>query len=225
METIFLDLLMGAEIRFISEKDFERNLPKILEDIKKECDKKGKDGYILPVGASNGIGAFGYIKAMEEIRKQEKEMGIEFDTIVCTVGSAGTYAGLLIANELLGLKKKIVGFSVSASAEVFAQRTREIFSEVGEYLGQEIEVYDKDIIIYDDYVGRGYALSRDEEIDFIKDFAKAEGIILDPVYTGKCMYGFTKELKKGSFTDSKNILFIHTGGIFGLFPSKHLFKL
>lgn len=218
----FLDLLLGAEIRLIGSEDFSNKLFEILEDIKKECDDKGEPGYILPVGASNGIGAFGYVKAMEEIAAQEKEMGITFDTIVCTVGSAGTYAGLLIANKILGLNKKIVGFSVSDSTETFTNRTKELFQEASEYLNEKVDA-SEDIIIYDDYVGLGYAISRPEEIEFIRDFASTEGIILDPVYTGKCMYGFSEELKKGKFEDSKNILFIHTGGIFGLFPAKDLF--
>ncbi len=218
----FLDLLLGAEVRLVSSEEFSENLPQILEEVKKECDEKGEDGYILPVGASNGIGTFGYIKAMEEIVSQEKEMGISFDTIVCTVGSAGTYAGLLMANKALNLGKKIVGFSVSNSTEEFINRTKELFKEAEKYLGEEIDA-SEDINIIDDYIGLGYALSQPEEIEFIKDFAKSEGIILDPVYTGKCMYGFYKELEKGTFEDSRNILFIHTGGIFGIFPSRDLF--
>lgn len=218
----FLDILLGAEIRLVTEREFSENLPNILENLKKECDEKGENGYILPVGASNGIGAFGYVKAMEEIKNQEEKMGINFDTVVCTVGSAGTYAGLLIANKALKLKKKIVGFSVSKSTGEFTSRTKELFKEVERYLGEKIDA-SEEINIIDKYIGLGYALSQPEEIEFIKDFAGSEGIILDPVYTGKCMYGFSKELEKGTFRDSENILFIHTGGIFGIFPSKDLF--
>jgi len=81
-----------------------------------------------------------------------------------------------------------------------------------------------EINIIDGYVGRGYALSRQEELDFIHSLAKSEGVILDPVYTGKAMYGLTDEIKKGRFKDYKNILFIHTGGLFGLFPEINLFE-
>ena len=79
--------------------------------------------------------------------------------------------------------------------------------------------------ILDGYVGRGYALSRKEELDFIRDFARMEGLVLDPVYTGKCMYGFACEVDKGSFQKSGNVLFLHTGGLFGLFPVKEQFEL
>ena len=84
-----------------------------------------------------------------------------------------------------------------------------------QYTNEEINVDKNKINIIDGYVGRGYALSRQEEIEFIGDFAKLEGIILDPVYTGKAMYGLVEEIKKGKFDKHKNILFIHTGGIFG----------
>lgn len=216
----FLDLLLGADVRFIGSEEFANRLPEILNEIKAECDAKGEKGYILPVGASNGIGTFGYFKAMEEILSQEKELGIEFDTIVATVGSAGTYAGLLLANKAYNAGKKVVGINVSATAEHFVARTKELFIEASEYLGEKYVATDDEIHIIDGYVGLGYAISQPHEIKFIKDFARTEGIILDPVYTGKCMYGFSEEMKKGTFKDSKNILFIHTGGIFGLFPAR-----
>ena len=88
----------------------------------------------------------------------------------------------------------------------------------------DIQFDRSEINIIDGYVGRGYALSTPVELNFINEFAKLEGIILDPVYTGKGMYGLTEEIKKGKFHDFKNILFIHTGGLFGLFPQKNLFE-
>lgn len=218
-----LDLLLDAEIRLVKSEEFSENLESILENIKRECDDKGEKGYILPVGASNGIGTFGYVKAFEEILEQEEKMKLEFDTIVCTVGSAGTYGGLLLGNQIYNLNKKIVGINVSDTAKHFKERTKELFVEASEYLEKDYSVTDDEINIIDGYVGRGYALSREEEIEFIKEFSKSEGIILDPVYTGKSMYGFSKELEKNTFKESKNILFIHTGGLFGLFPNRALF--
>jgi D-cysteine desulfhydrase len=90
-------------------------------------------------------------------------------------------------------------------------------------LDNDVPCDKSEINIIDGYVGRGYALSTPVELDFISEFAKLEGIILDPVYTGKGMYGLSQELRKGKFKDFKNILFIHTGGLFGLFPQKDLF--
>jgi D-cysteine desulfhydrase len=92
------------------------------------------------------------------------------------------------------------------------------------YLDVSVPVSENEIRIIDGYVGRGYALSRPEELEFIREVAGMEGVIFDPVYTGKAMYGLTMEIKKGTFRDYKNILFIHTGGLYGLFPQGNLFE-
>lgn len=93
--------------------------------------------------------------------------------------------------------------------------TENLLKEIYQYTGEEIQINREDIRILDGYVGEGYAKSRTEEIEFIHELAKLEGVILDPVYTGKAMYGLVEEIKKGTFKEHKNILFIHTGGIFG----------
>ena len=102
----------------------------------------------------------------------------------------------------------------------------EIIKESKEYLNEKDlkKVKSENMDIIDGYVGEGYALSTEEELNFIWDLAKKEGVILDPVYTGKAMFGLHNEIKKGSFKNSKNILFVHTGGLFGLFPKKNQFE-
>lgn len=220
----FLDKIIGADVRIITADDYKYKRQEIMESIKKEYDSKGDKAYIIPEGASNGIGTFGYFKCLKEIQKQEAEMGIEFDTIISAIGSGGTYAGLFLANKVYNMNKKIVGVNVCDDEAFFKKRVKEIIEESKKYLNVDVLINDEEIKIVDGYVGKGYALSRKEEIDFIYDLAKLEGVIMDPVYTGKCMYGLTEEIKKGTFKDSKNILFIHTGGLYGLFPSKDLFE-
>ena len=110
-------------------------------------------------------------------------------------------------------------------ADFFQHRVSDIVSEAAAYLEEPLQIAPEEIEILDGYVGRGYALSRKEELDFIRDFARMEGLVLDPVYTGKCMYGFACEVDKGSFQKSGNVLFLHTGGLFGLFPVKEQFEL
>ena len=219
-----IDKIMGADIRIISSEDYRERRQEIMENILKELEEKGRKGYIIPEGASNGIGTFGYINCFKEILDQEKELGITFDTIVTAVGSGGTFAGLYLGNKLTESNKKIVGINVCDSAEYFKDKVRSILEEVKTYIpDRKFEITKDDMHIIDGYVGDGYALSRPEELEFICDFAEAEGIILDPVYTGKTMRGLYTELKKGTFKDSKNILFIHTGGIFGLFSKRNQF--
>ena len=219
-----IDKIMGADVRIISSEDYRERRQEIMENILKELEAKGRKGYIIPEGASNGVGTFGYLACFKEILEQEKEHGIVFDTIVTAVGSGGTFAGLYLGNKLTNSGKKIVGINVCDTAEYFKERVSEILKEVKTYIPDtEFEISKDDMCIIDGYVGDGYAVSRTEELDFICDFAEAEGIILDPVYTGKAMRGLYTEIKKGTFKDSKNILFIHTGGLFGLFSKRNQF--
>ena len=219
-----IDKIMGADVRIISSEDYRERRQEIMENILKELEAKGRKGYIIPEGASNGIGTFGYLACFNEILEQEKEHGIVFDTIVTAIGSGGTFAGLYLGNKLTNSGKKIVGINVCDTAEYFKERVSEILKEVKTYIPDtEFEISKDDMCIIDGYVGDGYAVSRTEELDFICDFAEAEGIILDPVYTGKAMRGLYTEIKKGNFKDSKNILFIHTGGLFGLFSKRDQF--
>lgn len=222
---MLLDRLLGAEIRFVTAEQYNNQRAEIMENIRQELAASGYKAYIIPEGASNGIGGFGYYTAMEEIIEQEKQMNISFDCIVLSVGSGGTYAGLLLANKLHGHTADIYGINVGADAEYFKSRIMEILHESMDYMDVNVEVSKDEIHIIDGCVGRGYALSRPEELSFIHSLAKLEGVILDPVYTGKAMYGLTEEIKKGTFDRYKNILFIHTGGLFGLFPQGGLFSL
>ena len=221
---LLIDRLLGADVRFITAEEYSDQRAEIMEAIKRETDDKGFKAYIIPEGASNGIGSFGYYTAMEEIIEQEKELGIHFDCIVLATGSGGTYSGLWLANKLLGHSSDVYGICVGGDAGYFKARIPEILFESMEYMDVKIPVSPEDINIIDGYVGRGYALSRPEELRFIHGLAELEGIILDPVYTGKAMYGLTEEIKKGRFNNYKNILFIHTGGLFGLFPQGNLFE-
>lgn len=219
-----LDRLLGAKIRFISQEDYRTRRGEVLQELAEEAARAGHKAYIIPEGASNGIGTFGYLSCMQEIAEQEREMGITFDTMVNAVGSGGTLAGLVLANRLYKLGKRVVGINVCDDAHFFQHRVSEIVSEAAAYLEEPLSVQPQEVEILDGYVGRGYALSQNEELDFIRDFAQLEGLVLDPVYTGKCMYGFANEVRKGSFRNSKNVLFIHTGGLLGLFPVRDQFE-
>jgi D-cysteine desulfhydrase len=220
----FLNKIFGADIRFISADDYKNKRFEIMNEISEEMIGKGYKPYIIPEGASNGIGSFGYYNAMEEIINQEKNMGFRFDAIVSAVGSGGTYGGMFLANKALNNKADIFGFNVCDNEEYFKNRINDILKESLNYMNYNIEFTKDEIKIIDGYVGKGYAQSRPEELKFVYELSKLEGVILDPVYTGKAMYGLTDEIRKGSFKDYKNVLFIHTGGLFGLFPQRQLFN-
>jgi D-cysteine desulfhydrase len=218
-----MNKLLGATFRFISEQDYADRRDEIMEDVKRELAANGRKAYVIPEGASNGLGCFGYYQCLHEIMTQEQDMGVTFDTIVVPVGSGGTYGGLYMANKALNAGKRIAGFNVCNTAELFRER---IAGEVNEALqtgGGQLAFAKEDIDIVDGYVGLGYALSRQEELDFIAKTARTDGVIFDPVYTGKALYGLYHEIKKGRFATGKNILFIHTGGFPGLLPKRDAF--
>lgn len=221
---LFLNKLLGADIKFITAEDYKHNRMLIMENLKTEYEKQGFKPYIIPEGASNGIGTFGYFNAMEEILNQEKDMNIRFDKIIVAVGSGGTHAGLLLSKKILGFNGEIYGINVCDNEDYFKNRILNILDESINYLNMDLTFNLDEVHIIDGYVGRGYALSTPETLSFILHIAQLEGLILDPVYTGKAMYGLAEEIKKGTFKKDENILFIHTGGLFGLYPQRDLFN-
>lgn len=220
----FLSLLLGAQIKFISREDYSENRDEIIKKLAENLKIDGLTPYMIPEGASNGLGNFGYLNAGFEIMNQEKEMEIEFDLIITAVGSGSTYGGLFLSDKIKKGEGRVVGFNVCDDAPTFVKRIDSYLKDTLKILEEKVEYSTNEIKIIDGYVGEGYGLSRNEEIEFIKKFAMMEGIILDPVYTGKAMYGLYNEFKKGTFEGKKKILFIHTGGLYGIFSKSNLFK-
>ncbi|MEA3423999.1 MAG: D-cysteine desulfhydrase family protein [Bacillota bacterium] len=220
----FLDQMIGADIKHISFDDYKNRRAEIMENLKNNLEKKGKKAYVIPEGSSNGLGNFGYINAYREILEQEKELNIKFDYIAAAMGSGSTHAGLFLGAEIYESSTKIIGYNIYNPKVDGQEMIYDLVMDSKKYI--EIpKIYKKDIYINSDYVGRGYALSNKEEIDFIKKFAVEEGILLDTVYTGKAMYGLIQDIKKDKYKKGTKILFIHTGGVFGNFSKQNLFDL
>lgn len=221
---VLLDHLLGAEVRWISNEDYRDHRMDIMNTIANEVSATGQQAYVIPEGASSGIGAFGYFSALQEIVQQEQELGISFDAIVVAVGSGGTHGGLLLAQQLLPTSHRIVGINVCDNEDYFKKAITKVMQESAHYINQPVTIPTEAIKIIDGYVGKGYAQSQPQELRCIKDLASLEGVILDPVYTGKAFYGLLEEIRKGTFKDLQNILFIHTGGLYGLFPHSASFE-
>jgi D-cysteine desulfhydrase len=219
---LFLDRLVGAEITFIAPPEYEQ-VDDIMARIAEAHGARGGKSYIIPEGGSNALGAMGYVAAMEEVAKQMKTQRLEFDHMICAVGSGGTMAGMLLGRSAFEVKTEIHGINVCDDAPHFQNRIANLVREAKRRFGFNLNLQKNDISIIDGYVGKGYGLNSQEEIDLIKQVARLEGIILDPVYTGKALFGVMDLIRKGRFKKGERILFWHTGGIFGLFPKKALF--
>lgn len=234
----FLDRLMGADVRFCNRDEYREHRGEIMQEMADGYAARGFRPYIIPEGASFGVGTLGYYYAMKEIVAQEREMGIKFDTVVVATGSGGTLAGLQLSNIIGGYGKRVIGVCVCDDAAYFQDIAARISCDALPYLVEQGEISKEqaaqvaaalkpsDFELFEEYVGIGYALSRPEELEHIKRMARLEGVVFDPVYTGKATYGMVNELIPGGrLSTSENILFIHTGGLFGLFPISRTFPL
>lgn len=224
---LFINTLMGAQITWLNDDEF-KNHKSVMEMLKIKYAENGQKAYLIPIGASNGIGNFGYINAYEEILDQEKQMKMKFDAIVCTVGSGGTYSGLFLGNKIHGNQHRIIGVSISSTAEAFKQDISKMLDESLAY--PEISEVNKtwtldDIEIIDGYEGEGYAIPSNEDLLFIREMGVSEGILFDPVYTGKAFRGLIDLIEKRVLSQYKRVLFIHTGGLYGTFAFKEVFNI
>ncbi len=206
----FLDYLFTDEIYFLKKEEYDKR-KEMAEGMIAKYKREGVVGYFIPTGGSNGIGALGYIRAMEEMVSYIKIQGI--DSIFCAVGSGGTYAGLLMGKYLFNVEAPIYGIIVDEDKDYFLKKIKEIIKESEAILEKRLNIDEKDIHLIEGYKGRGYAIPYKEEIEIIWELAR-KGILLEPVYTGKTFYGMIREKSNLGFN---NPLFIHTGGIFSLF--------
>jgi len=219
---LLLNKMVGADIHYISAEEYAR-VDALMAEAARDYDKRGLKAYVIPEGGSNALGAMGYVRAAEEIARQLKRMKLKIDSVVVPVGSGGTYAGLLVGKYVFDLPAEIYGVNVCDDKRFFTRKIAGLVEEMLTQFSVPVNFNKQDIRIIDGYVGKGYGLSSQPEIDLIKRVAKSDGIILDPVYTGKAMLGLAEEMKGGVLRENKTILFVHTGGIFGLFPKKTLF--
>ena len=218
---ILLDQMAGAEIVWITPEEYNRR-DEIFEREASTLKKAGRKPYPIPEGASDALGAWGYIRCIEELVNDIANLpggAHKNATIINATGSGGTSAGLILGAKIFGLNARIVGVNVCDDQDYFVRLIGKICQNAISDYHLDIDFFrDDDVNIIDGYVGRGYALSRPEELSVICDLARTEGIFLDPVYTGKAFFGMIQELKRDPKCFGDRIIFIHTGGIFGLFP-------
>lgn len=217
---LLLDYLAGAEISYYPVKGYSRRLPELFEYWQEHYRQQGRKAFAIPVGASDGIGAWGYLRCCEELSCDFATLNIQPEFIVCASGSGGTQAGLTLGNHLHQLHAKVLGFAVCDDEAYFLRKVREDIEAWQTLYAPGMDLSDLLIQVNDQYIGPGYAIATEAVFETIKRVARMEGIVLDPVYSGKAFHGLTEEIRKGSFKGVRDIVFIHTGGIYGLFPQR-----
>ncbi|RKY24035.1 MAG: D-cysteine desulfhydrase family protein [Planctomycetota bacterium] len=223
---LFMDGMLGAEVRYVTPEQYEA-ADDIMAGIIEELESKGEVGYAIPEGASNALGAMGYVNAAREISEQmhANPGEFDFDYIVHATGSGGTGAGLIAGAELFNLPCRVLGVNVCRDEQYFVNKIGGILADVRRTYNVPVEFTGDGIEIIDGYVGRGYGLNTPEELAFIRMAAEMEGLFFDGTYTGKALFALADQIKKGRFDKRDKILFIHTGGIFSLFAKCSEFAL
>ena len=211
---ILLNQLHGATI---AEYPVDTDMNTAMESAALRLRNMGHNTYTIPGGGSNSTGALGYVNAALEIVGQANEVGLSIDHIVHATGSTGTQAGIVTGMVGMNSGIPILGVSVSAKKEIQEENVFRLASATAKKIGLPGAVQREDVIVSDDYIGEGYGIPSSGTIEAIRMLARLEGLLLDPVYTGKAMAGLIDLVRKGFFKSSDNIVFLHTGGTVGLF--------
>jgi len=217
---LLYNLLNVNSINIISSKaDPNEEMQKLARNLQ----KKGAKPYIIPMGASYPVGTLGYMSCTQEIIDQTSEMKVHFDYIICPSGSGGTQTGLIMGINELKYNCRVLGINVSRNKTEQKKIILELIDSSLKYLNSKCKIKSSEIECLDQYVGPGYTVPTDEMIAAVKLLASTEGILLDPVYTGKTMAGLIDLIKTDFFKKEDTILFLHTGGSPALYTCPELF--
>lgn len=211
---LLLDHLLGAEIVWSGRVERE----KVLQDTFQNAWAAGRRPYLIPYGGSNPTGAAAYAFAMQEMLQQ---VDPQPDWVVFASSSGGTQAGLVLGARLFGYTGKVLGISVDETSTVLQQRVAVLAEATADLLGENLAFTPQEILVNAGYLGGGYGVLGDPEREAIRMFARSEGLMLDPVYTGRAVAGLVDLVRKNYFSAGQSILFWHTGGAPALFADRY----
>ena len=219
---VLLDRLHGASV---SKRSGGTDMNLEMQDFADTLTEKGKKPYIIPGGGSNPIGALGYVNCARELTEQASEIGLKIYALVHATGSAGTQAGLVAGLAAIQSSIHLLGIGVRAPKDKQEQMVFDLAQKTADYLDTGIEIERDKVRAICDYVGAGYGLPTDGMIKAVKLLAQSEGLLFDPVYSGKGLDGLIDQIKKGYFAGMDNVVFLHTGGSAALFGYPETFEL
>ena len=211
---VLLDELHGASIEHRpADSDMDAEMAKVAERLRAE----GRKPYAIPGGGSNPTGALGYVNAAIELITQANDLGLNISHVVTATGSCGTQAGLVTGLQGINAGVPLLGISVRAAKEKQEENVFKLACATADKLGLSGIVRRQHVVANCDYVGEGYGFPAPSTIEAITMLARHEGVLLDPVYSGKGMAGLIDLIRKGVFKKGENVVFIHTGGSVALF--------
>jgi D-cysteine desulfhydrase family pyridoxal phosphate-dependent enzyme len=215
---LLLDELFGAKIVPVPDR---KDRDRILQETFDHAAGTGKKPYLVPYGGSSPTGALGYAFAMEEFMNQN----VGADWIVFGTSSGGTHAGLVLGQRLFGYAGKVLGISIDESEEWLKTHVSKLASDASEKVEERFAFTPAEVLANADYCRAGYGVLTDAEREAVQLFAKCEGLLLDPVYTGRAAAGMIDLIRKGFFKKDESVLFWHTGGQPALFADKYANKI
>lgn len=219
---VLLDQLHGATI---SKRAGGADMNAEMETLAKALKEQGRRTYIIPGGGSNRVGALGYVNCAAELAEQAGVMGLTIDALVHATGSSGTQAGLLAGLAGLASDIHLLGIGVRAPQEKQESMVHDLACKTMDYLGMGVDVDRASVRANCDYVGPGYGLPTKGMREALLKLARLEGLLFDPVYSGKGLDGLIDQVRKGYFDGMQNIVFLHTGGSAALFGYPGIFDL
>lgn len=211
---LLLDELLGARVVWV---DSGAERPPAMERVAAELRAQGRRSYLIPTGGSTGVGALGYVLALHELEAQATAMRVGVDALVFASGSGGTHGGLVAGARLLHSRARQIGISDGEPRASLLALVGRVVREVGEVLGVPLSVAPDEIEVRDDYAREGYGVPNAGMVEAVRLVARTEGIVLDPVYSGKAMAGLIDLVRRGELTRGQTVVFLHTGGHAGLF--------
>ncbi|MFP1862121.1 D-cysteate sulfo-lyase [Lonsdalea quercina] len=219
---ILLDNLLGGEI--VDHLPAGTDMQQALESLADELRREGHRPYVIPGGGSNVTGALGYVACAEELLFQSSQQRLRVDHIVHASGSSGTQAGLVAGLTAVRSGIPVLGISVRAPKEKQEENVYRLAEQIWQRLGIDETLPRAAVQANSDYVGKGYGIPNEGTREALQLLARLEGILLDPVYSGKGMAGLIDLVRKGHFKKGEQVVFIHTGGSAGLFGYREFFE-
>jgi len=210
---LLLDELSGAQLIFVPKEERDQRLQQAFAQARQD----GLQPYLIPYGGSNPVGVQGYLQAIQELQEQP----LRPDWIVLASSSGGTQAGMMLGAKQTGFSGRILGISVDKLATELTQTIIALANQTATYLNMGVEITPQDVFVNDAYCQAGYGYLQPAEVEAIQLFARTEGILLDPVYTGRAASGLIDLISQGFFRRDEAVLFWHTGGIPALFAEPY----